>query len=390
LWVPGDPVPEVFVEAANNPDWVVSAFNNRFERAIEQHIMAPRYGFPLVPLERHRCTQAAALSLALPFSLEAVAKALGVAEKDEVGRQLMLKMAKPRKPKKGEDETKTYWLDDADRRARLYEYCRQDVVVERAIHARVGHLSESEQEIWRLDQIVNDRGVYVDAEFIDAAIVCGEKSKAAVDAELAQITGGMINSAHQDEKIKAWVKTYGVEIEDVQKPTVEEILTRENLPEKARRVLELRLEGAHAAAAKYKTMKVWRCPDRRVRGTLDYHGASTGRWSSHGIQLRNLKREAVVTVDTIARILGDEASLKEIGDAVRYAICAAPGATLFSVDYSGVESRYTAWIAGEQKKLAQWAKFDATGKAEDEPYFQIGKLFASPMRKRAAAAKPPI
>src|SRR6516162_2727547 len=74
----GRPVPDVFIEAARNPDWVVSAFNDEFERAIEQHIMGPRYGWPQVPLERHRCTQAAAAALALPLNLGGVAAALGL------------------------------------------------------------------------------------------------------------------------------------------------------------------------------------------------------------------------------------------------------------------------------------------------------------------------
>ena len=98
IWMPGDPVPPEFIEAANNPDWVVSAFNDSFERLIEQHIMAPRHGWPIIPIERHRCTQAAALSLALPAKLGNVALALGLEQqKDDAGRRLMLQMCKPKK-----------------------------------------------------------------------------------------------------------------------------------------------------------------------------------------------------------------------------------------------------------------------------------------------------
>jgi hypothetical protein len=97
LWVPGDPVAPEFIEAAQNPTWVVSAFNDQFERLIERHIMGPRYGWPTVPIERHRCTQAAALAHALPAKLEGVARALGLEQqKDEAGRRTMLLMAKPR------------------------------------------------------------------------------------------------------------------------------------------------------------------------------------------------------------------------------------------------------------------------------------------------------
>src|SRR5262249_10510004 len=98
LWTPGMPVPPEFIEAAANSDWVVSAFNDEFERAIERHIMGPRYGWPQVPLERHRCTQAAAAALALPLNLGGAAAALGLEHrKDEAGHRLMLQMSRPRK-----------------------------------------------------------------------------------------------------------------------------------------------------------------------------------------------------------------------------------------------------------------------------------------------------
>jgi len=101
LWTPGDPIPPEYIEAAQNPDWLVSAFNDGFERQIEAHIMAPRYGWPTIPIERHRCSQAAALALSLPAKLETVALALGLAEqKDEAGHATMLAMSKPRKPRK--------------------------------------------------------------------------------------------------------------------------------------------------------------------------------------------------------------------------------------------------------------------------------------------------
>ena len=143
LWLPGDAVPAEFVEAANNPDWVTSAFNDAFERHIEQHIMGPRYGWPIIPLERHRCTQAAGLALALPASLQGVASALTIEhQKDEAGRRVMLQMSRPRKRRKGEAPG-TYWFDDPERRERLYAYCKQDVEVERAVHRLIGHLPDS-------------------------------------------------------------------------------------------------------------------------------------------------------------------------------------------------------------------------------------------------------
>src|SRR5262245_41246711 len=130
LWTPDTPVPDAFVEAAHNPDYVGSAFNDSFERAIEQHIMGPRYGWLLIPIERRRCSQAAASALALPASLGAVAVALELEyQKDEAGHRLMLQMARPRRPRKG-DPNEIYWVDDPKKIERLQEYCRQDVRTE--------------------------------------------------------------------------------------------------------------------------------------------------------------------------------------------------------------------------------------------------------------------
>src|SRR5262249_32126624 len=128
LWTPGMPVPPEFIEAAQNSEWLVSAFNDQFERLIEQHIMGPRYGWPIIPIEQHRCTQAAALALALPVKLGEAALALGLEyQKDEAGRRLMLQMSRPRKPRAGEDPNGVHWHDEPERIRRLCEYCKQDV-----------------------------------------------------------------------------------------------------------------------------------------------------------------------------------------------------------------------------------------------------------------------
>jgi DNA polymerase len=160
LWVPGDPVPDEFSEAANNPDWLVSAFNDAFERAIERNIMTPRYGWPAIPIERRRCSQAAALSLALPGSLDGVAKALSLdVQKDAAGARLMKRMSKPRKPRPGEDPTGIYWHDDPEDIKTLHLYCQRDVETEREAHKRIGSLTPEEQSLWEIDARINERGV---------------------------------------------------------------------------------------------------------------------------------------------------------------------------------------------------------------------------------------
>ena len=121
LWIPGDPVPPEFIEAADNPSWVVAAHGDHFESAIERHIMAPRFGWPEIPLERHRCTMTMAAAVGLPARLSAAADALELAErKDADGERLMHQMSKPRRARQGEDPDQVHWFDDAERLQRLY------------------------------------------------------------------------------------------------------------------------------------------------------------------------------------------------------------------------------------------------------------------------------
>jgi DNA polymerase len=169
IWVPGWPIPAAFIEAARDPDWLVVAHNDMFERAIEEQILAPRYGWPLVPIERHRCTMASALAAALPGKLDSAAEALGSPlRKDAEGQRLMRLMAKPRKPRPGEDPNRIYWHDDSEKQARLQVYCKRDVEMERWLYHHVPSLIDAEQVGWQLDAEINRRGFYVDGVLLNA------------------------------------------------------------------------------------------------------------------------------------------------------------------------------------------------------------------------------
>jgi DNA polymerase len=397
LWIPGDPVPMEFVEAARNPDWLVAAFNDHFERLIERHIMAPRYGWPTIPIERHRCLQASALALALPASLSGVAQALQLDQSKDVGRRrIMLQMARPRKPRAGEDPVGLYWFDDAERRAHLYAYAKQDVATERALYHRIGFLPPDEQDHWILDARINDRGIHLDRKLLDAAIQIADAAQREIDEELLRITDGAISSINQTAKMLGWLAANGCPILNLQKSTLQKALSRTQLLQAARRVIELRLDGAHAAALKLQTMRNWIADDGRARGCFRYHGASPGRFTSLGIQMQNLKRPSVkdlgAAIEAVAK--GDLSNLRSrypqpmsvIGDIARSLVCAPPGHRLIVADFSGIESRLTAWVSGQQSKLDQWATFDRTGNPQDEPYFITGhKIFGLP---KAQAREP--
>ena len=374
-WTPGEPTPAEIIEVATNPAWAVFAHNAQFERYIWQHIMGPQYGWPPIPLSQWRCSQARALAVALPAGLENAAAALELEQqKDLVGHKLMLRMSKPRKARKGEDPTKTHYVDDLESRSRLYQYCAGDAVTERALVEKTPPLDPQEQELWELCAKINDRGFYTDGALLDGAAKNIEETRTNISAEIADLTGGTISTISKDKKLREWLAEHGCELPNMQKKTIAGALERTDLSPVAMRALELRQSGSHAAIHKIASLNRHRGADGRVRGAFRFHGASTGRWTAHGTQVHNLKRPQTKDLDALVDkiIGGEDCSLSEIGDLGRALICAAPGHRLIAADFSGVESRLTAWVSGQLDKVAAWAKFDCTSDPKDEPYYLNG------------------
>jgi DNA polymerase len=389
LWLPGDPVPPEFVEAAKNPDWLACAHNAQFEIAVERLIMQRRFGWPRISLRQHRCTMAMGLALALPGKLELVAEALElIQQKDRAGQRLMLMMAKPRKPHK--DETPgLYWFEDEARLQRLYDYCKQDVEVERELYHQLQLLDPAELKLWQLDCVINARGFYFDRTLAEAARKIAQAIGPELNAELAPLTDGAVHSIHQVAKLKDWLAAQGYNTKALDKGAIEELLGSEQLPSKVRRVLELRQDGAQAAAKKIDALLARCDADGRIRGSLRYHGASTGRWAGNGVQPQNLKRPLIEDIEAAVTAIatGDLAHVKQlypqplsvIGDISRSLISAAPGYVLIGGDFSSIESRGLAWIAGEDWKIDSYRRFDATQDPRDEPYcITACKIFRVP------------
>ena len=380
LWKRGDPVPSEFIEAARNPNWIVCAHNDAFETAIERHIMAPRYGWPLVPIERHVCTMAMALAVGLPAKLSAVADALELANrKNAAGERLMHQMSKPRRPRKDEDPAGTYYYNDQERFDRLDLYVRQDGEVERELFERLPLLSPTEQARWVLSCKINQRGFYVDRVFAEAARRIAQAAAPEINTELIELTTGAVTSINQVARLLKWLQERGYTAKSLDRKAIErQLVEKEDLSPQVRRVLELRLGGAQAAVRKIDSLLACAGDDSRVRGAFRYHGASTGRWSGQNFQPQNLKRPVVEDLDAaIAAVAtGDYGYVKSlysrplsvVGDCSRAMICAAPGHVLIGADFSAIESRVLAWAAGEQWKIDTYRRFDATHDPRDEPY----------------------
>jgi Toprim domain/CHC2 zinc finger len=360
-----------------NSSWHVVAHNYQFERAITTRILTPCFGWPEIPLGRQICTMTMALASALPGKLDTVALALGLSQgKDRGGYKLMRQMAQPLPRRKSDPPSLIRWRDNPGDHMRLQFYCLRDVVLEREVFRALPLLSLTEQEGWELDAIINERGFYTDIALAKAARDLAQTERRQLNLEIATLTGGKITTVDQVQRIRRYVGQQGHQLSSLNKRSVAAVLAHEP-GESVRRVLTARRDGARASAHKLDRLLVMVDADNRLRGTLRFHSAHTGRWSGRGYQPQNLKRPETKDIDAAvdAVLSGNLNRIRELGapltiagDIQRSVICAAPGHKLIAGDFSAIESRVLAWLAGEEWKLANYREYDATGRPELEPY----------------------
>ncbi len=392
VWSPGDPIDSKL------EDWIVEggklqAWNANFERVIWNKIMAPRYNWPRTKAGQWYCTMAQASAAGLPRALGQAAAVLGVEEqKDKIGQALMLRMARPRKTLA--DGTHTWWTTP-DKVEALIEYCRQDVRTEMDVSTHIPYLPDSERQLFLLDQRINDRGVMLDTDLLQRVRRLATDSKAEIDAEINRLTKGEVRSATQGMHLAAWLRKYGVQTSSVDKQAVAKILSSDGLHPVIRRVVELRQSGAKSSTAKLDAMEYAAGEDGRMRGLLVYHGAATGRWSGKLVQPQNFPRpvrKQAELDEIIAKLKADE-SVAEHGhgteiaaDLLRSMIIAAPDHRLMFADYSAIEARVLAWMAGQKDLVETFAKggdvyrkmasaiYDTTPEQVTDNQRQIGKM----------------
>lgn len=336
----------------------VVAHNAAFELAIWNKVCVPKYGWRELKPEQMRCTMAQAYAMSLPGSLDKASSALGIdQQKDLAGARVMMQLAKPKLDG-------TFWKpeDDPAKFEKLYAYCKQDVEVERALDERMMQLSPQEQALWVLDYNINQRGVQVDLPSINAAIKLVEAEKARLDSQMLRTTGGVVGKCSEVQLLVKWIRTQGVEIQGLAKADVLDALTGE-LPPLVKSALHLRQEGGKSSTAKLIAMRDRASSDGRVRGTLQYHGASTGRWAGRGIQVQNFPRPRPATkpkhIEDIIDHLDDRdyidinygPVMDAMADSLRAMITAKPNHELIAMDFSAIEARVLAWLAGEEKVL---------------------------------------
>lgn len=370
IWVPGMPVPKEYGMIAEKKNATAVAHNVTFEMGIERNILGPKFKFPLITVEKNFCTQIAACAMALPPELGKCLAALNLKyQKDVVGRRTMLQVTKPRKPKKGEDPNAVLWHDDKERLERVYQYCINDALSERDLYHKLAPLLPAEFDLWLLDQKINERGFYVDRELLEAAKAVAEQANEVLNEEMVDVTKGAVTAVTEVARLQKWLRTQKVETKTLDKEDIELLLARPR-PPAVKRALELRLMGAQAAAKKIDAMLMRRQPDGRLRGSLLFHKAGTGRWASQGAQVHNMKRlpddfDVDAAIEVIKKKSYREAlktypnPLEVIGTLSRPMIRSAPKKILWGADFSGIEARVTAWLAGEETKLEIFRKYDA-------------------------------
>jgi DNA polymerase len=375
IWMPEQPIPPAVFAAARDPGWTVAAHNAQFEFPITELVLHPRHGWPRIPLERYRCSMAQARAAALPGALEKAAAALDLPlSKDREGYRAMSIMSRPCK---GEDPNQLHWHDTPEDRAKLERYCKCDTELARAVSNQLPPLSDAEQQLWLLDAVINRRGFAVDRALALAARNLTRTELREINAEIAAITGGRITTANQRDRIVAFVREHGHQLQSLTKRSVAAVLAHGPGPD-VRRLLELRRDGSKASTRKLDALLAGLDTDNRLRGTLNYHAASTGRWSGTRFQPQNLKKPetkdlTAAAVDAVLtgnreRVLALGAPLTIVGDISRALICAAPGYRLIGADFSAIECRALAWLANEKKKVENFREYDRTGDPTREPY----------------------
>ena len=376
--------PPELLELASDPSIHFHAHNAGFEYNIWNKTLP---FLPHIPLERWRCTAALASYNGLPRSLSEAAIALGLdVKKDSEGHALMLKMCKPRKPTKN-DPSK--WHESPEDMARLGQYCLQDVRVEAEVLRILGELPEREQQIWLLNEQINERGVPINLEAVEAALKIAGEEREICEARMHEIAGCGVN---QIAELLKFLEANECKLPDLRKPTVEAAIPKAS--GLAREVLMLRERAGKSSTAKLNAMKARTDRDGRCRGNLVYYGAqATGRFSGSGVQLQNMPRGTVTEeqVAQIREVLHDRQAVSEIEDVLpAVSSCLRsfiePAGSLVIADYASIEVRVLAWLAGQEdlcealatgsdvyKEMAS-AIYNVPVEKVDKSQRQIGKM----------------
>lgn len=360
----GEEIPFEVMAGLQNKKVLKTAFNANFERTcIQRHWQNNRVSLQLPPIE-WECTMAKAMQVGLSGGLDAVAKALKLdLQKDLSGKNLIRYFSVPCKPTKVNNErTRNLPTDAPEKWEDFKNYCINDVKIEQAIREKISwfDIPTTEKKLWALDQKINDAGVMLEPRLIKNAIHFDLAFAEKLSVEACELT--KLDNPNSLKQLKQWMlETTGEEVKKLTKDTVPGLIdSQEN--DTVKRVLELRQQMSKTSVKKYMAMKHAICNDQRARGLLQYYGASrTGRWAGRLIQVQNLPKTDLVDLDLARRLVLDaDMDLLEmcfgnvpatLSQLVRTAFIAPAGQRLIAADFSAIEARVIAWLAGEKWRI---------------------------------------
>lgn len=360
----GETLPDDVRNALYDKNVLKTAFNANFE------INCLKKYFPDLPEEQWECTRILALYNSYPPHLAAVAKAMGFPEdkqKDTRGKALIRFFCLPCKPTKANGGRTRNLPADAPEKWKIFkEYNRQDVVVEMAIRKKLVALRppKFEHDNWLVDQEINRNGIMINRRLVENAIrLSGEYRQRLLD-EAREITG--LDNPNSPLQVKDWLEEkLGRPIESLSKESVKDLLAGE-LPSDVRLMLLIRQKISKSSVKKYDAMKNAACSDDRIRGMFQFYGAArTGRFAGRIVQLQNLRRNSMPDLDAARQMVidGDLEALEMCYDdvqdvlsqLVRTALEAPKGTRFIVADFSAIEARVIAWLAGETWEMEAFA-----------------------------------
>lgn len=359
----------------------LEAHNTLFEYCGWNYILAKKLGWPAIyDPKRWSDTMARAAMCNMPLGLDKLSSALDLPiKKDLEGRKVMLSLSRP---VGFTPAGHPIYNEDRDAYERMYAYNRNDVETERLVSKALPDLSDDERKVWELDLKINLRGVRIDTTLARAAKSLAAHFTDKLNEPLKSMTGGFIDKASQVAVLIEWLEARGVEVptkldkdkdgkpirkKSLDKIGLAEVLLRKDLPPVVREVLEIRREVGKSSTSKYRAVVDAASPrDQRLRGSLQYHAAGTGRWGGRLFQPQNLPQGTLPPEEVepaIEAIKENNPTLLEmmyprpmeaLSSCIRGCLIPAPGMKFLSGDYSSIEARKVFWLAGDQAALAKY------------------------------------
>ena len=385
----GEELPEEILAALRDPKVVKTAFNAAFERIC----ISKYYGWPLMDPAQWRCTMVRAARMGLPLSLGQCGEVLKLADgKMKEGAALIRYFSCPTRKKDG-TIVRHLPSDAPDRWEVFVKYNIRDVEVEQAILKIVRRLepADFDEELYTVDQLINDRGVMIDRQLVDNAARFDEEYKQHLLAESQELSG--MDNPNSPSQIKEYLqKVTGQVFQSLNKKSLDDIEDSLKYWPKARKVLALRREMGKTSNKKYCAMQQCVCSDGRIHGLLQFCGAArTGRWAGRLVQVQNLPQNHLQDLD-YARNLVKAGDLEDfelnygnptqvLSELIRTAFIAKPGCTFHVCDFSAIEARVIAWLAGETWVL------DVFRKGGDIYCATASQMFGVPVEKHGANAE---